>query len=101
MRNRLFPAVLLSCIIGAGSFAAGAKPSQLAEQSPGSARPGLTDAEKHDGWQLLFDGVSTEGWRGPGSDHFPADLWKVENGCLHCLGGKKINDLLTPDTHET
>src|SRR5437868_11385391 len=100
MKNRFAAAVSLSCLLGIGSFAAGPKPSKLADQSPGAVRPALTDAEKHDGWKLLFDGVSTEGWRGLGMDHFPADLWTVENGSLHCLGGKKINDLVTLDAYE-
>lgn len=56
----------------------------------------LTEAEKKDGWVLLFDGVSTTGWRGLGMEGFPADCWVVENGCLHCLGGPgKANDLVT------
>lgn len=65
-----------------------------------STQPVLTDAEKQDGWKLLFDGVSTSGWRGLGMDHFPSDLWKIEDGCLHCRGGSKINDLVTADEYE-
>src|SRR5262245_14582570 len=51
-------------------------------------KPSLTDAEKQAGWKLLFDGVSTTGWRGLGMDEFPTDCWEVRDGCLHCLGGK-------------
>jgi 3-keto-disaccharide hydrolase len=42
----------------------------------------LTEREKADGWILLFDGVSTDGWRGYGRDDFPAGGWKAENGEL-------------------
>jgi hypothetical protein len=41
----------------------------------------LTDAEKKQGWKLLFDGKSLEGWRGykrPVSE----TRWKVEDGTL-------------------
>jgi hypothetical protein len=42
----------------------------------------LTDREAADGWQLLFDGVSTKGWRGFKKDRFPETGWKVQNGTL-------------------
>ncbi len=45
----------------------------------------LTDAEKADGWILLFDGKDSKGWRGYGKDHFPAN-WKVQDGTLFCMG---------------
>ncbi len=41
----------------------------------------LTAQEKKDGWQLLFDGKTTAGWRGYKSAGMPAS-WKVENGSL-------------------
>ncbi|MGB5693069.1 MAG: hypothetical protein WBM43_10720, partial [Flavobacteriaceae bacterium] len=31
----------------------------------------LTQAEKDDGWVMLFDGKTSEGWRGYKKDHFP------------------------------
>jgi hypothetical protein len=65
-----------------------------------AAAPLLSDDEKAAGWKLLFDGVSTTGWRGLGMDSFPADLWKIEDGCLHCLGRKKSNDLVTVNQYE-
>lgn len=67
---------------------------------PAATKPALTDAETAAGWKLLFNGVSTDGWRGLGMKDFPADLWKIENGCLHCLGGKKTNDLVTVNQYE-
>jgi len=45
----------------------------------------LTDAEKAQGWQLLFDGTTTEGWRGYNKTNFPA-AWVVEDGALKCSG---------------
>ena len=45
----------------------------------------LTPAEKKAGWQLLFDGKTTKGWRGAHKDAFPGQGWKIENGELIVL----------------
>ena len=42
----------------------------------------LTEQEKQDGWELLFDGQSTEHWRGAHQSSFPAQGWNVEDGLL-------------------
>lgn len=47
-----------------------------------AAHNALTKAEMAEGWVLLFDGVSTDGWRGYGRDDFPSGGWTVENGEL-------------------
>lgn len=41
----------------------------------------LSKKEKKKGWQLLFDGISTEGWRGYNMEEFP-DCWKIEDSCI-------------------
>ncbi|MBR5148415.1 MAG: DUF1080 domain-containing protein, partial [Bacteroidaceae bacterium] len=38
-----------------------------------------------DGYIVLFDGSSLEGWRGYGKDHVPG-RWVVEDGCLKFCG---------------
>jgi hypothetical protein len=45
----------------------------------------LTDAEKAQGWQLMFDGTTSDGWRGYNKTSFPV-AWVVENGMLRCKG---------------
>jgi len=45
----------------------------------------LTEAEKTDGWVLLFDGETSDGWRGYGKDYFPS-AWEVVDGTLHMIG---------------
>lgn len=46
----------------------------------------LTKEEKADGWQLLFDGKTTDGWRGYGKDNFPNGWQITEDGSLMCQG---------------
>lgn len=42
----------------------------------------LTAQEKADGWQLLWDGETAEGWRTPRSEKFPAKGWTMKDGVL-------------------
>lgn len=48
----------------------------------------LSQQEKNNGVNLLFDGVSTKGWRGAYKTTFPEKGWKVENGELTVLGAE-------------
>lgn len=59
---------------------------EVKEASTTSANNELSEKEKEDGWKLLFDGESTEGWRGYGKDDFPDRGWAVENGTLKLNG---------------
>jgi hypothetical protein len=45
----------------------------------------LTGQEKDDGWELLFDGTTTNGWRGAHKDSFPESGWVIEDKCLKVL----------------
>ena len=44
----------------------------------------LTKKEVKEGWQLLFDGQTTQGWRGYNQDKFPEFGWAVKDGILFC-----------------
>ncbi len=65
----------------------------------------LTDQEKREGWQLLWDGKTTTGWRGAKLSTFPAKGWKIDNGVLKVLksgGGESANggDIVTTRKYE-
>ena len=46
----------------------------------------LSQEEKEAGWELLWDGETSTGWRGIGMTHFPETGWVFEEGQLICLG---------------
>ncbi len=52
----------------------------------------LTAAERAAGWKLLFDGKTTDGWRGYHMDSVPSG-WKVVDGALTRVGAGR--DLIT------
>lgn len=64
----------------------------------------LTAEEKAVGWQLLWDGNSTKGWRGARLAGFPEKGWKIEDGVLSVLpsdGGESTNggDIVTTEKY--
>lgn len=54
----------------------------------------LTEQEEAEGWVLLFDGESTDGWRGYGRDAFPEAGWTIEDGVLRVIGGERPGDII-------
>lgn len=60
----------------------------------------LSKKEQKEGWKLLWDGRSFEGWRGIYKEKFPAKGWIIENGELVCMGNEmpdsiKGGDIIT------
>jgi len=71
-----------------------------------AALPELTDAQKAEGWKLLFDGKSLSGWQNfKGRKN---NTWEVANGILHCKAlnektkgdGDERGDIMTTDEFE-
>ena len=60
----------------------------------------LTDKEIAEGWELLWDGKTTQGWRGAKLAGFPEKGWTIEDGILKVMksdGGESTNggDIVT------
>ncbi len=45
----------------------------------------ISTAEAKQGWKLLWDGKTTDGWRGAKLTTFPESGWKIENGMLKVI----------------
>jgi hypothetical protein len=46
----------------------------------------LSAYEKQDGWKLLFDGKTSNGWRSAKAGTFPGKGWSVKDGMISVLG---------------
>jgi len=60
----------------------------------------LSEKEAREGWKLLWDGKTTQGWRGAKLTGFPQKGWVIEDGILKVLkgsGGESTNggDIIT------
>ncbi|BBE17154.1 secreted glycosyl hydrolase [Aquipluma nitroreducens] len=53
----------------------------------------LSTKEIEEGWTLLWDGKSFNGWRGIYKNDFPVHGWIIENGELICLGNEMPDSL--------
>lgn len=67
-----------------------------------TSRPNtLTQKEIDEGWQLLFDGNSTQGWHGYLEENV-GEGWLAKDGTLHCkgLGGDIGGDIITDKEYD-
>jgi hypothetical protein len=59
----------------------------------------ISQREARDGWKLLWDGRTTNGWRGARLDAFPSSGWEVKDGVLSVLasgtGSASGGDIVT------
>lgn len=59
----------------------------------------LAPEEAADGWILLFDGETFDGWEDPAREVPPGDAWVVEDGCIKAVDRPRLReDLLTRET---
>ena len=54
----------------------------------------LTEQEAREGWKLLWDGKTFDGWRGAKLAHFPEKGWSIKDGVLkvHKSGGAESSN---------
>jgi len=50
----------------------------------------LTEEEKAEGWVLLFDGKSFDGWRGLSREGIPEGHWMIESGAIKKVPSKDV-----------
>ena len=56
--------------------------------------PKLSSKEIKQGWTLLFDGETTNGWITPAGKPVPVG-WEIKNGCITAVKGGKGGDIIT------
>lgn len=62
----------------------------------------LSKSEKKEGWKLLFDGKTFNGWHGFNMKGIP-DCWKIEDGIIKMttVGGAESQDVITDLTYKS
>ena len=65
----------------------------------------LSEKELAEGWKLLWDGETTDGWRGAKLAEFPKSGWVIEDGILKVMksdGGESTNggDIVTTEKYQ-
>lgn len=70
--------------------------SLYAEVDQKSTSNTLSEKENEQGWQLLFNGITTDGWHGYNMKIFP-DCWLIEDGSytMNTTGGGESQDIIT------
>ena len=78
---------------------------ELPPVKTGLAPNTLTDAERAEGWQLLWDGHTSWGWRSAKGKEFPKEGWEIKDGVLSVVetGGAESRaggDIVTEQVFE-
>lgn len=95
--------VIVACQPKKQEEAPAADTTKTAEAPAPAPAATLTDAQKAEGWKLLFDGQTLNGWRF--FKNQPNDTWEVVDGTLHCkpfVDGVEFKraDIMTVDQYE-
>ena len=53
----------------------------------------ISESEQTEGWQLLFDGKTFNGWRGIGIDSVPKGHWEIIDGTIHKIASGNVPTL--------
>jgi len=84
MKNSIYLTILLLLIVTSAN-----------SQTPNK----LTSKEIKDGWVLLFDGKSTNGWTTTKGQPVPEGGWEIVNGSINTVTGGKGADIITANEY--
>ncbi len=87
---------IIALLLGCSGGASNTSSTKQVDAAPNT----LTDQEKADGWVLLFDGKTTNGWRGVLKETFPDHGWVITDGAFEILPkneGGGGGDIVTVD----
>ena len=83
--RRIFTLLMASAFV----FSMSCKTSKIGGSSVEANQ--LTKQEIEEGWVLLFDGKTSEGWKGNNKSHFPTK-WQIVDGTIHFPGKTASRD---------
>jgi hypothetical protein len=88
--------IMMAVIVSCGKSNNQDPKALYAELVKNSTPNTLTKKEKRKGWQLLFDGKTTDGWHGYNMKGFP-DCWMIEDSAFTMVtkGGQESLDIIT------
>ena len=99
--SRLSARVVSLALLGALSVSAGAQggaSGQPPTGQPPAANAPVEARPSRGAWIVLFDGTSTDAWRGFKKESFPEKGWVIEDGALKVQAGGGGGDIVTRDT---
>src|SRR5210317_533737 len=89
MKRILFFGIMASFILMSCNFQAEQEQEakeevafEVAEQAPNT----LSEQELADGWILMFNGMTSDGWRSHNGEAFPENGWVITDGTLQVQG---------------
>ena len=96
LSSKIVLLIMMAVIISCGKSKPKDAVALYAEIDKIAAPNTLTDKEKKNGWQLLFDGKTTAGWHGYNMKIFP-DCWAIEDESLtmNSKGSQEDQDIIT------
>jgi hypothetical protein len=92
--------LLMAFIISCGRSSTDDPKALYAELDQKSAPNTLSKQEKKEGWQLLFNGTTADGWHGYNMTIFPG-CWAIEDGSftMNSQGGGEDQDIITNEIY--
>jgi hypothetical protein len=93
-KGRLWVRAMVLCMVFVFSLSCRSSEESASPSTPMNTEEpflnALSEQEKAEGWELLFDGSTLAGWRGIGQEGVPSGHWVVEEGAIKKVPGGEI-----------